>query len=309
MTNRKLITATRKETTFNLILKEGKIPDDWYGHVFINSPAGTVNSNGLPYPDNSPEQGSPIMNGDGYVFRFDLLDNQISVQTSLMKPPCYYADLATKINNSNGYGRLEGFHNLGLTRMSALLGARNELNTAITPVKFAGDATPRMIACYDASRPYEISAKDLKMKTVIGMNSEYAFSTPDSLFVFPVIQTSAHPSFDPHTQELFIPNYTREMMKTSEFELMGNIIKHDVKKIEAFLINHLFNHKDTNENHTELLNKIGHLETIHNQEHESAALSWIKNLLHHHIGYTKDTTLSPDEFSNENNVYLLRHTG
>jgi HAD superfamily hydrolase (TIGR01490 family) len=205
--NRQLITATRNEVCFSLNLKSGTLPDDWYGHVFINSPAGTVNSGGLPYPAGSREQGSPIMNGDGYVFRFDLGGSNVEVQTALMKPPCYYADEATKIGNTNGYSELYSFFNCGLSRLSPMLGARNELNTAITPVKFDGDTYPRMIACYDAGKPWEFNPVSLEMMTAIGNNNEYAFATPEKMFPLPVIETTAHPIYDSEGQPIVVPDW------------------------------------------------------------------------------------------------------
>ena len=47
-----LLTATRESLNINLKVKEGKIPDDLSGFVFINSGAGTINSEGLPYKKN-----------------------------------------------------------------------------------------------------------------------------------------------------------------------------------------------------------------------------------------------------------------
>ena len=223
--NRQLITATRQELSYTLNLKEGTMPDDWSGHVFINSPAGTVNSGGLPYPANSREQGSPIMNGDGYVYRFDLGASGVQVKTALMKPPCYYADEATKIGNPNGYNELYAFHNCGLSRLSPLLGARNELNTAVTPVRFEGDDYPRMMACYDAGRPWEINPLSLEMVTAIGQNSEYVFATPEKLFPLPVIETTAHPIFDPYTREFFVVNFYHSIMQKNVYESALHILQ------------------------------------------------------------------------------------
>lgn len=303
--NRQLITATRQELSYTLNLKEGTMPDDWSGHVFINSPAGTVNSGGLPYPANSREQGSPIMNGDGYVYRFDLGASGVQVKTALMKPPCYYADEATKIGNPNGYNELYAFHNCGLSRLSPLLGARNELNTAVTPVRFEGDDYPRIMACYDAGRPWEINPLSLEVVTAIGKNSEYVFATPEKLFPLPVIETTAHPIFDPYTREFFVVNFYHSIMQKNVYESALHILQLDVKKAETFLEQLVVNEwqKLT---HNELLLKIEGLLGIHTDpaKHEHHALTWLKNMLHIH-----QSDAASDPAPPANNVFLLRHTG
>ncbi|TVQ41769.1 MAG: hypothetical protein EA362_14205 [Saprospirales bacterium] len=303
--NRKLITATRKELEYELKLKEGQLPDDWYGHVFINSPAGTVNSNGLPYPEGSKEQGSPIMNGDGYVFRFDLQPDKVKVKTALMKPPCYYADEATKEGNSNGYNSLYAFNNCGMSRLSLALGARNELNTAISPIKFKGDEYPRMIACYDAGKPWEFNPLSLEMMTAIGNNSEYVYATPEKLFPFPVIQTTAHPVFDPRTQELFLVNFYHSLHQNNAYESALKILEKDVHKAEDFLEDLVKNswHKLK---HTHIIKEIDHLLGIHSdtEDHKHHSLKWLKNMIHIHHQDTLDDTAK-----DSNDVFVLRHTG
>lgn len=303
--NRQLITATRQELSYTLNLKEGTLPDDWSGHVFINSPAGTVNSGGLPYPAGSHEAGSPIMNGDGYVFRFDLMADRVQVQTALMKPPCYYTDEATKAGNTNGFGELYSFYNCGLSRLSPLLGARNELNTAVQPVKFQGDDYPRMIACYDAGKPWEFNPQSLKMMTAIGNNREYVFATPEKLFPLPVIQTTAHPIYDPHTKEFFVVNFYHSPVQNNVFERALHILQHDVQKAEHFLKDLV--EKELNAlSHLDVLKKIEDLLGIHTDpaQHEHHALNWLKGLFSRHkAGATEPPAPSA------NNVFLLRHTG
>lgn len=279
--NRPLIAASRDEGEFILTVKSGALPTDWFGHIYINSPSGTVNSDGLPYPVDSQENGSPIMNGDGFVYRFELSPENIKVTTKLMKPPCYYADLATKKGNENHFGELYGFKNMGLTRMSLDLGARNELNTAITPFRFKDDQYTRVLACYDAGKPWEIDAATLDMITAIGANSEYTASTPDYLFPFPVIQSTAHPSFDPRTQELFVVNYTKSFKTLSEHEVIVEMLKGDIEKVEHFfekIIHKLGKHKD----HQDVIDKLEELIPEHDREHEKRLLHWVKGLFHSH---------------------------
>lgn len=303
--NRKLITATRKELEYELNVKEGKLPEDWYGHVFINSPAGTVNSNGLPYPKGSKEQGSPIMNGDGYVFRFDLQANKVKVKTALMKPPCYYADEATKEGNNNGYKKLYAFNNCGLSRLSLALGARNELNTAISPIKFNGDQYARMIACYDAGKPWEFNPVSMEMMTAIGNNSEYVYATPEKLFPFPVTQTTAHPVFDPRTQEMFLVNFYHALHQNKAYESALEILEKDVSKSESFLEG-LIKKSWHKLSHGHIIKEIDHLLGIHTdtKDHKHHSLKWLKNMIHIHHEDTVD-----DNTKDSNDVFVLRHTG
>jgi len=311
--NRPLIHASNKELDIQLNVIEGSIPKDWYGTVYLNSPCGTVNSNGLPYPDGSAELGSPIMNGDGYVYRIDLGDDRVRLKTAIMKPFCYYADLATKLGNTNGYGKLYQFKNDGLTRMSLDLGSRDELNTAITPFQFKDDAAPRMLACYDAGRNWEINVEDLSMVTPIGANEEYTFSTPPQLFPFPVIQSTAHPSFDPLTREMFLVNFTKSLHTMTDHEAIVELLKKDFKGVETFLEKMVDSLGDHTDHH-----KIGEeitkwLSKSHLEEMEQKAAKWIHGLFHRH----KNRKSTPVKASTEaeggdttaDNIYLLRWTG
>jgi len=311
--NRTLIHASNKELDIKMNVKEGKLPEDWYGTVYLNSPCGTVNSNGLPYPEGSSEVGSPIMNGDGYVYRIDLGAEQVRLRTAIMKPPCYYADLATKVGNKNGYGSLYHFKNDGLTRMSLDLGSRDELNTAITPFQFGEDKTPRMLACYDAGRNWEIDVEDMSMVTPIGANEEYTFSTPPMLFPFPVIQSTAHPSFDPLTKEMFIVNYTKSLHTMTDHEAIVEILKKDFKGVESFLehmISSLEHHKEPHI----IFEEIGKwLSKTHLKEIEKKAVTWVHNLFHGHkkkkSAPVKASTEAEGGDTTADNIYLLRWTG
>lgn len=293
---------------------EGALPSDWYGHVYLNSPCGTVNSNGLPYPDGSHEQGSPIMNGDGYVYRIDLGEDEVRLKTALMKPPCYYADLATKVGNPDGYGSLYQFKNDGLTRMSLDLGCRDELNTAITPFKFAEDKAPRMLACYDAGRNWEINVEDMSMITAIGANKEYTFSTPEYLFPFPVIQSTAHPSFDAITKEMFIVNYTKSLHTMASHEVIVELLKKDFHGVESFLegvIDKLKKHQDHHSIARELGDLLKKSHLLKDVEHKAA--NWLHGIFHHHKKRKNPPIKASEEAeggdTTMDNIYLMRWTG
>lgn len=204
-----LTAASRTELDQELILLAGQIPDDLSGHVFFNSPAGTVNGV-LPYPKHrpdgsyNPEYGNIIFNGDAVVIRFDLdVPGRIRVKARLLKTPCYHADEATKFGTENYNNGLK-FNPLGISRTGRLMGVRNQVNTAFTPFRFSAGQPTRLTANFDAGRPYEIDPVSLTVKTPVGWNHEWPTSAPALLqYTFPLVQTSAHPSFDPRTREYF----------------------------------------------------------------------------------------------------------
>lgn len=218
------LSATRKDNTFELEVLEGKIPEDLCGHVFLNSPAGTVNSGGLPIPPTLPdgkpnsEYGNPVFNGDGYLYRFDLNEpGKVTVKGALLKTPCYFADEATKYGTSY-YEKGQQFRQLGLSRESFTWGIRNQINTAVNPFKFPGDKHTRLTTNFDAGRPWEVDTETLRLKTPIGKLSDWESQMPAFLnYVFPLNSSTAHPSFDPHTQEFFTINFTKDFD-----DLMGN---------------------------------------------------------------------------------------
>ena len=67
-----------------------------------------------------------------------------------------------------------------------------------------------LVATTDVGRPYEFDPKTLQIKTPIGYLKEYINGVPGIVpWPFPVLQTTAHPAFDPVTKELFSVNYTK----------------------------------------------------------------------------------------------------
>lgn len=299
--NRPLIAATRDEVSADLNVKTGKIPTDWYGHVYVSSPVGSVNSDGLPFPPGNQESGSPIMNGDGYFFRFDLGTTGVHMQTGLMKPPDYWADVATRQGNTNGYGKLHNFWNMGISRLALDLGTRNLLNTAVTPFRFANDPAPRLAACYDAGRPWEFDPVSMQLITAIGGNQEWEASTPNGAFPFPVVQSSAHPTFDPATREFFFVNFTKDMHALLQQEALAHLLTQETSVLERIfdaIVGDLEKVSGTAkilaEIQKRLLGKL--LET------EKHALTWLSGVfLHHHK--QKASLSEPAE------VYLLRWAG
>lgn len=187
---RSVTTASRDELDperAKLQIVEGKLPDDLYGHLFMAA--------ALPYGD-----GTPVINGDGMIYRFDFDGAGVRLKTRIAKTPCYYADQATTRNNQY---KKYAFHNAGLTRLG-LLGSRNQVNTAFLPLN-----ERRLLVTFDAGRPYEIDPETLELLTPVGANHEWIAGVPQVIArgPFPTFFSVAHPSFDAHTGEIFTVNY------------------------------------------------------------------------------------------------------
>ena len=210
-----------KDLPLKMKVKEGTLPLDLQGHVFIVAPVGSIDSpdaqghptNSIVYP--SSDGTTPLYNGDGMIYRldFDNLEDGAFLSARLVKPPCYYADAAT--DKCQKYQDLK-FKNYGITRISGQLGVRNQLNTAFVPLKFSQDESERLLATWDVGRPYEIDPKTLETVTPVGRSDEWKEVTKIGLpgklpTPFKIVQTSAHPCFDPHTQEMFTVNIGRSI--------------------------------------------------------------------------------------------------
>lgn len=210
-----------KDLPLKMNVKDGKLPLDLQGHVFIVAPVGSIDSpndkgdksnptNSTVYP--SSDGTTPLYNGDGMIYRldFDNLEAGAFLSSRLVKPSCYYADAAT--DKCQKYQDLK-FKNYGITRLGSL-GTRNQLNTAFVPLKFSQQESERLLATWDVGRPYEIDPKTLETVTPVGRNDEWKEVTNIGLpgkapQPFGVIQTSAHPCFDPYTREIFTVNIGR----------------------------------------------------------------------------------------------------
>jgi len=206
------MTASRCELTdIKLQTLHGTIPDDLQGHVFIVAPVGSVNSGDFPSPD-----GTSILDGDGMIYRLDFdKKGEVGLKTRLVKPPCYYADKASRPETK--YAKY-GFRNYGITRFSLYLGIRNELNTAFLPMKFRDESNWRLLVTYDAGRPYEIDTQTLEVRTPVGANIEWRLrcapvsgSETSLQLPFQPVLSTAHPAFDAHTSEMFTVNYGRSL--------------------------------------------------------------------------------------------------
>ncbi|NBD32529.1 MAG: lignostilbene-alpha,beta-dioxygenase [Cyanobacteria bacterium] len=200
-----ILRASRCELSdLSLEIVAGQLPTDLRGHFFMVAPVGSVNSGGLPYPE-----GDSVLNGDGMIYRLDFLgEGQVNGKTKLVTPPDYYADVATRPGTP--YSEY-GFRNRGIIRFSSPLGFRNQLNTAFLPMPFSNTSPQRLLVTYDGGRPYEVDTETLETVTPVGANSEWKpelnwFNAPFQPFL-----SSAHPTFDGKTGEMFTVNYSRSL--------------------------------------------------------------------------------------------------
>jgi hypothetical protein len=232
---------------------EGVLPETLQGHVFIIGPAGSIASPKVT-PDNAisvlPEQQTDtvlpaqngwtgLFNGDGMVYRLDFHQtlNQNGVGkawlvTRFVKPPAFYADKLTFSDKSFEQFK---FKNLGVTRMSPILGDCSQINTAFLPMTFEHAPGQRLMVTNDGNRPYEIDPYSLKTLAPIGNNNEWlemlASSTPAP---FPSVLSSAHPCFDRYSEggQMFTVNVVRSLKSALSIAL---VLKHDGRLISLSL--------------------------------------------------------------------------
>lgn len=313
------MTTSREELDLELQIVEGQIPQDIYGHFFVVYPVGNANSS-LPIseflPDGTPnpDYGSPIMNGDGMVMRVDFnLPGQAHVKSRLMKTPCFYADEASRFGTKD-YDKFK-FEDHGIVRMSRILGARNEANTAIIPVKFKGQEKTSLLIAYDCGKPWFFDPVDLKVLNPIGYNSEWHDGMPDIFReVFPMIETTAHPAFDPYTSELFTVNFTKSNKNTFSSFFLERLFTRDEEFIKSEL--HLLKSKlEGAITHAEAK---GHLEGFMNTIETEATTLFRTNKFLGMLGKFIDKILHAlwapfnwlkKEFDNGNHFYLIRFDG
>ncbi len=228
-----LCEANRDPVEVDLLFVDGytvdDLPKDLYGHVFVNSATGTVNSGGLPYKQfdseedrkkgiEDPEYGSPMLNGDSKVIRLDfdrVSEGIVRFKSRMLAPPTMWADMATgKGGPAHDMWKYRNFrfHNGGYDRGSSRLGSHNQLNTAIIPVRYPGDQQTRLLATTDAGRPYEFDPINLKVMNPVGWNKDWASTLPRIIQKpFPIIYSTAHPVFDPVNQDFYLVNFRKSI--------------------------------------------------------------------------------------------------
>lgn len=180
--------------TLDLHILSGELPADLLGHVFV---AGSIAS-----------PGRPAFSGEGVMSRLDFPDGvHARLKQSILRPPCFRADQALL---GSEHGPMLEFHDLGLTRMSPLLGVRTVLSNS--PIALHD----RMIVTTDAGRPWEFDPVSLDLVTPIGRGDEWRGAIP-APWLFPLVLATAHPAEDPRTGEFFTANYCNPMLAHRSF--------------------------------------------------------------------------------------------
>ena len=213
-----ILSANRQEISpdspLNLTIRDGlgnptNLPDDLQGAVFIIAPVGSVESpvvEGeivLPASDGW----TALLNGDGMVYRLEFVGGEAKLSSQFVKTPSHYADKITQTEHTG----LQ-FIDLVLARLSVNVGSANQVNTAFQPVKFAGDANERLLATWDAGRAYELDPASLKVIAPLGLLEHWkSLIKLPITYPFKMLMSSAHPAFDPVTQELFTLNVVKSL--------------------------------------------------------------------------------------------------
>ncbi len=181
---------------------------DLTGAVFVVAPAGNVASTKLDDFTVLPAKDgwTSLLNGDGLVYRLEFQQGKAELTSRFVQTPSYYAD---RISNTS-YPQLK-FRNFGLSRLTPILGICNEVNTAFLPMQFTNQKQ-RLLVTWDVGYPFEVDPKSLKVIAPVGLNFDWQeflklpFTVP-----FRQVMTSAHPSFDAKTGEMFSTNVVKSL--------------------------------------------------------------------------------------------------
>ncbi len=182
-----LLSASRAELDGELTVVAGQLPTDLSGHMLVNA--------AVPWGD-----GTPLFNGDGMIYRLSFdTPGRVRLRSRLLRTPCFLLDEAAR-----GRAGLE-FSNSAFVRLSPGFGARNFGNTAIVPFQDG-----RLLATYDAGRPWEIDPVTLDVITPLGLQSAWQPYLPaitPGLGFFTLNMATAHPCFDADDQLTYLVNY------------------------------------------------------------------------------------------------------
>jgi Retinal pigment epithelial membrane protein len=167
-----------------------QLPADLWGYGFFACPLPPVTTFST---DQYARGDRMVLNGDGMVYRLGFENGSAILKTRMMKPPCYYADLAAQLVpkfDKFGYRFLDG----GMVRHSLFLGTRNQMNTAFLPTK------EHLLATFDAARPHIIDPDSLELLEPIGAANNWQGLTPKLptwlTQVFQAYSNPAHPVCD-----------------------------------------------------------------------------------------------------------------
>lgn len=317
-----LFQGNRKEITdVKLNVIQGSLPSDLHGYVYLMSQCGTVNSGGYPFPKTidgkrNGEYGSPVLNGNGMVFLFDLSSSgQVSVSSRITRSASYYADNALReggpAREDKDFKNWE-FKNMGISRMSMFLGPVNYANTAVIPVNFKNDSGVSILATYDTGRPLKLDPLSLEMITPIGYNKEWDSSFPRFMQApLPMFENTAHPTWDPVEKVLYSVNFTKsaetEMSRTFLYELMRRdkvLLFKEIFEIAKDYKEHKSTEKDIDvikEKAIDQINKL--MEEKRSVKTKKKKKRWWQKILQFLFGWIQKITETKDS------VHLIRFDG
>ena len=222
----------------------GTLPKDLQGHSFYVGPGGFIDSRRLGDSEliNPSEGGTSLFNGDPLLHRFDFLRDEttgdcigVRLTSRMPRTPCFYTDQACL---DEKVWRKYRYFNSGLARLSINpiavddccpvlgLGFRNEINTAVVPLRFQAEEGYRILLTWDAGRPFEIDPESMEIATAIGRDSEWKelLKLP---VPFGIVSTPAHPAFAPaettkdRKAQLFTINYGKSLITAMVLRLEG----------------------------------------------------------------------------------------
>ena len=198
-----------------------ELPTDIWGYAFITCPLPPVTSfNTAQYATGD----RMVLNGDGMLYRLGFEAGKATLKTRMMRPPCYYADMAAQLlpkYDKFGYRFLDG----GMVRHSLYLGTRNQMNTAFIAMR------DHLLITFDAARPHIIDPDTLELVEPIGISDDWKGLVPTLPATFTQIfqpySTPAHPMCDHVTtpDELITANYSAGVSLLSGFDRFRRWLK------------------------------------------------------------------------------------
>ena len=166
---------------------------------FIDSPE--LGDTALIHP---AHDGTPLFNGDPLLHRLDFGKDaeghaEVRLSSRIPRTPCFYTDQACLTDDR---WRDYRYDNRGLARFSLKnlelkgLGFRNEINTAVIPMRFCDRDGYRLLLTWDAGRPFEIDPVSLEIATAIGYDRDWKEQV-ELPVPFGIVMAPAHPAFAP----------------------------------------------------------------------------------------------------------------
>lgn len=190
------------ELPLGAFVKSGSIPADLVGHVFIAGPR--VHS------------GTPALSSNGIVYRLDFGGEKATITSARMRTAGWYVSRA--VDDLDYLDRifldhaLHRFRPVGLGRISLTLGAQELPNTAPVLMPQSG----RLLVTTDAGRPWQIDPHTLRPISPVGYLREWRHAL-DFPWMLPLLQTTAHATVDPGSDDLYISNHAPSSLLTDPF--------------------------------------------------------------------------------------------